>query len=334
MKGADVIYHPNRELEDICYEPKHLELVRKEIQKNFGNYFLDFLETQAGKAISAAKAAEIAKALGATTRLRTPAGSKQKEAFLNIIQHAIAEFEKDREKYAELMDLEALEEYADDPSNFKNTVLKNQCPIIHSTLHNKKAKELDKYRMEFNKADPGDLLIVVKNLAAFAICYSEDNYDPEIYDELTSLEELALSDLDKDENYTVYGVIGGGIKSHLLYKMNPEVFPNRSRAALWALYYLTDKKTFDCHQDSEFLMIHADKGTTQQNYFYPYELFSIYALHIFQLLNVEANRIGVELDSNYRYVFVDAFLSFVAESHAAEIDFLKSASGEVEYAYH
>ena len=123
MKGADVMYHPNRELEEICYMPKHIDLVRKEIQKNFGNYFPDFLETQAGKAISAAKAAEIAKALGATTRSRTPVASKQKEAFLNIIQYAIDEFEKDREKYADLMDLEALEEYADDPSNFKNTVL-------------------------------------------------------------------------------------------------------------------------------------------------------------------------------------------------------------------
>ena len=327
------MYHPNRELEEICYMPKHIDLVRKEIQKNFGNYFPDFLETQAGKAISAAKAAEIAKALGATTRSRTPVASKQKVAFLNIIQYAIDEFEKDREKYADLMDLEALEEYADDPSNFKNTVLKNQCPIIHSTLHNKKAKELDKYRMEFKKADPNKLLVVVQNLTAFAIIYYEDDYDPDSYDEITSLEELGLSDLDTDD-YTVYGVIGGGIKSHLLYKMNPETFPNRSRAAIWALYYLTDKKTFDCHQDSEFLMIHAEKGTTQQNYFYPYELFSIYALHIFQLLNVEANRIGVELDSNYRYVIVDAFLSFVAESHAAEIDFLKSASGEVEYAYH
>ena len=81
-------------------------------------------------------------------------------------------------------------------------------------------------------------------------------------------------------------------------------------------------------------MIHADKGTTQQNYFYPYELFSFYAFHIFQLLRAEAQRIGVELDIKYRYIFVDAFLSFVGESHAAEIDFLKSASGEGEYAYH
>lgn len=327
------MYHPNRELEDICYMPKHIELVRKEIQKNFGNYFSDFLETQAGKAITAAKAAEIAKAIGATTRMRTPAGSKQKEAFLNIIQYAIDDFEKDREKYEEFMDLDALEEYADDPSNFKNTVLKNQCPIIRTTLQNKRAKELDKYRMDFRVADPNELLIVVQNLTAFAISYYEDNYDPDSYDEITSLEELGLSDLDTDD-YTVYGVIGGGIKSHLLYKLNPEVLPNRGRDAIWALYYLTDKKTFDCRQDSEFLMIHAEKGTTQQNYFYPYELFSIYALHIFQLLNAEANRIGVELDINYRYVFVDAFLSFVAESHAAEIDFLKSSSGEAEYAYH
>ena len=327
------MYHPSRELEDICYEPKHLELVLKEIKKNFGKYFPDFLETQAGAYISAAKAAEIAKSLGATTRPGAPAGVKRRDAFVNIIRHAIDDFEKDREKYEEIMDFEALEEYADDPSNFKNTMLKNQCPIIRTTLQNKRAKELDKYRMEFRRADPNDLRVVVQNLTAFAINYHEDTYDPDSYDEIRSLEELALSDLDTDD-YTVYGVIGGGIKSHLLYKLNPEVFPNRSRDAIWALYYLTDKKTFDCREDSEFLMIHAEKGTTQQNYFYPYELFSFYAFHIFRLLRSEAQRIGVELDINYRYVFVDAYLSFVAENHAAEIDFLKSSTAEGEYGYH
>ena len=83
----------------------------------------------------------------------------------------------------------------------------------------------------------------------------EEVYDAETYDEIGTIDALGLSPLDQDESYTVYGVIGGGIKSHMLFKVHPAAFPNRSRSALWALWYLTGKKCFDCSMDSEFLMI-------------------------------------------------------------------------------
>ena len=109
----------------------------------------------------------------------------------------------------------------------------------------------------------------------------------------------------------------------MLYKVYPAIFPNRSRDAIWALWYLTDKKTFDCKQDSEFLMIDINKFITQQNYFYPYELFAYYAHQIFQMLKEKAESIDVYFDPAYRYVIVDAFLGFVAKKHDDEISILK-----------
>lgn len=35
-------------IEDICYEPEHIQKVLKEIQKNFNKYFSDFVDTTAG----------------------------------------------------------------------------------------------------------------------------------------------------------------------------------------------------------------------------------------------------------------------------------------------
>src|SRR5690606_15237070 len=129
---------------------------------------------------------------------------------------------------------------------------------------NSKAKELDKYRYEFGISNPNELLTVCQNLSSFANDYAEDwkEYD---YDSINSRSELDIEELDT-ENYSVFGVIGGGIKSHFLYKLNPAYFPYRSKDAIWSLWYLTNKKSFECEEESQFLMINVEKSRTNQNY--------------------------------------------------------------------
>ncbi len=126
------------------------------------------------------------------------------------------------------------------------------------------------------------------------------------------------------DDCTAYGVIGGGIKSLMLYKIYPSAFPSRSRNALWSMWYLSKKKVFDCKSDSEFLMIDLNKSITQQNYFYPYELFSYYAYEIYKLLNAEAEKMNVGITPGYRYVIVDSFFDYVAGEHQSEITLLTS----------
>ena len=94
------------------------------------------------------------------------------------------------------------------------------------------------------------------------------------------LKILDLSDLNDDETYTAYGVIGGGIRSHFLYSLYPHAFPNRSQNAVWSLYFLSGKQDFGLADASEFVMIDikSENMKTQQNYFYPYDLFAFYAL--------------------------------------------------------
>lgn len=325
------MYYPNH-IEDVCFDSKHTKEVLEEIKRNFHRYFEQYLDTEAGAKITAEKLEEIGKEIGCTITKSTKSLDKSR-LFKSIIKDAINDFEKDRESYIEIMDQESLEEHEDDPPNFKNTVLKNGCPIIRQTLQNKRAKELDKYRIEFRLADPNDLLVVVSNLTSFANDYVQNVYDKGSYEDIDELKKFSFSDLDGEE-YTAYGVIGGGIKSHMLYKLNPEVFPNRGREALWAFWYLTNKKVFQCKQDSEFLMVNVSKSTTQQNFFYPYELFTFYAFHVFKMLKEEAEKLSVYLDPAYRYVFVNSYLSFVAKVHGTEIDFLKSAFTEDGYGYH
>ncbi len=325
-------HQEERSVEAVCFENDHIDKVMHVIKTKFEEYFQLFIELEAGYSISEKAALELSKVFKVQESIKKKSTNLTVN-FKNIIAEGLAEFEKDRGKYQAIFDKEALEEYTDDPSYFKSTVLKNECPIIHATIHNKRAKELDKYRYEFNISDAGELLNVVTNLYYFAEDYHNDFYNKDTYDQISNYSDLEISDLDTDD-YIVYGVIGGGIKSQMLYKVYPSVFPNRSRDAIWALWYLSEKKAFDCLQGSEFLMIDINKFITQQNYFYPYELFAFYAHQIFQLLKQKAEANKVYLNPDYRYVIVDSFLSFIAEQHADDISVLKQQikDGGFEYA--
>jgi hypothetical protein len=80
-------------------------------------------------------------------------------------------------------------------------------------------------------------------------------------------------------------------------------------------------------------MINAREGTTQQNYFYPYALFSFYAIRIYQQLKELYAKHRVSLPIEYRFVPVDSFLSFVARTHQSEIDDLKKKAESYHYEY-
>ena len=314
----------NQWIEDVCYEAGHIQKVLSEIRTNFDAYFSEFVDSTAGTSVSTADFERLQQSLGLVGKVtRSKRKNDLTDKYRTIVVNAIDDFERDRQKYLDILDEEGLEEEGDNVAAFKSKTLRIDCPVIHSTLYNKQAKELDKYRRDFSLADPMVLYTTVKNIRDFAGEYAEECYDPETYDSISSYEELGMGRMDT-EDCTAYGVIGGGIKSHLVYKLYPGLFPNRSRSAVWALWYLTGKKEFGCEMDSEFLMIDVEQTTTQQNYNYPYELFAYYAFEIYKLLKAKAATLDVDIDNEYRYVVVDAFLNYVADQHESEIAFFKA----------
>jgi hypothetical protein len=328
--GDKYMHYPNS-IEEISYTEDHIDDVLSEIKIQFNDYFNKYINSEGGNNISDDKIKKLAEHFG---HKDTPKNkTKDNKVILqSLLKEGMEHYEKDRNNYLEILDLKALDEYKDDPSHFKNKILRDKCPIIRFTLMNKSAKELDKYRKEFSISDPNKLLSVVTNITKFALNYKKNIYDIKKYDTITKVEELKFNDLLSDD-YIVYGVIGGGIKSHFLYKIFPDIFPNRSREAIWALWYFTNKKKFNCKEDSEFLMIDLKYLTTQQNYFYPYDLFSYYALNIFQLIKKEFLKYDLEIPNDYRYVPVDSFLSFIFQNHIDEINDLKKKFDESGYGY-
>lgn len=324
------MYYPN-DIEEICYEQEHIDKVWKEINQSISIYFQKYIETEGGHSIDENEVRKLAEKFGSSAKPKSK-NKDSKKILERLLKEAIENFEKERQSYEDILNLEALEEYKYDVNSFKNTVLKNQIPIIRKTLQNKQAKELDKFRVAFNNAQPGHLFEVTSNIIKLSNEWRRERYDGNGFEQIDTCSDLNYYDLD-DENYTAFGVIGGGIKSTFIYKLFPEMFPSRSREAVWALYYLSSKKSFGCKEDSQFLMINSDEGTTQQNYFYPYGLFAFYALRIFNKLKELFALQGVSLPIEYRFIAVDGFLSFVSRSHQEEINLLKQNSQNYHYDY-
>lgn len=284
----------------LLYEPSHIEEVLNEIETNFPAYFASM--------------------------------GKSPQSIKKTFEKAIEDFEKEQPSYQEIFDSDGLEEYEDDPNAFKRA-LKTDCPLIRRCL-NSPADEMKKYKISFNSATGQDLLGVTKNIVTFGQKYMED-FDDESHELCETVDDLGLGELLEDD-YRVVGVIGGGIQSHFLFSLYPNAFPNRSQYAVWALYFLTDKKDFGFEESSEFLLIDLDvlndldKSVTQQNYYYPYDLFCFYALKLYLMLKEACAQKGYYLQSGYRYVYLDAFLNRVAETHEDDINCLKG-KGEYEY---
>lgn len=324
------MFYPNK-IEEICFDQTHIDSVWKQIEKQIPGYFQKFIESEGGNAISQDKIEKLAAHFGSSSK---PTNKKKdpKKILDSLLAETIEEYENERTPYQEHLDLDALEEYKDDVNSFKNTILKNQIPIIRKTLQNRQAKELDKFRADFNFAQPGDLFKVTFNIIKLANEWRNDWYIEEEFEEIDACDELDYHELD-GEDYTAFGVIGGGIKSHFIYNLFPEMYPYRSREAIWALYYLSDKQHFGCEEDSQFLMINVKEGSTQQNFYYPYGIFAFYALKIFSELKKLYTGYGVTIPTKYRFVVVNRFLSFIARNHQDEIDTLKQKSDNYHYDY-
>ena len=324
------MYYPN-DIEEICYESEHIQKVLDEVNIHIPEYFQKYVETEGGNSVNDDAIVKLAGVFGSSSKPK-PKPKDAKKILERLLKEAIKHFESDRAIYQEILHPESLAEYKDDVGSFKNTILKNQIPIIRKTLQNKAAKELDKYRTAFAQAQPGHLFEVVENIITLAEEWKNDWYDAKQFEQIGSCDDMDYYNLD-EEGYTAFGVIGGGIKSHFIYKLHPEMYANRGREAVWALWYLSDKKKFGCKEDSEFLMINAEEGTTQQNYFYPYSLFAFYALSVFNKLKSLFGLQGISLPIDFRFVMVDNFLSFVARQHQDEINVLKQNSENYHYDY-
>lgn len=290
-----MILHDDSPIERF-YEPEHMAEVLGDMLGNFDRYFKTFAPT----------ASELA----------------------SHLNNHISEFLDEQLKYQPVLDIDFLYDCDEDPGTYKN-IFKAKYPIVRRCL-NSHSSLMDGYRRDFNRTASEDLLETVTNIIEFALDYKKD-MDSNQQSLMETPEALGVSILD-EEGYGTSGVIGGGIRSNFLYHLAPNLFPNRSQSAIWACYFLTDRKDYGFVDYSEFLMVDATQGKgTQQNYFYPYDLFTWYGLQISLRLKKLCEPLDYQLNDYYRYVYLDAFLGHIAQTHQEDINILRPQLDEKIY---
>jgi hypothetical protein len=184
------------------------------------------------------------------------------------------------------------------------------------------------YQKSFNLVSGRELLDTVRNIAEFGKHYVAD-FDDEAHIQAETYTDLGLEPLNERE-YQCYGVVGYGVQSSMLYGLYSRNFAHRSQNAVWALYFLSQHKDFGLEDGSEFLMVHPDYGTCEQNYFYPAELFGFYALKVYLRLKSACEDRNVRFDEAYRYCYLSAFLDHVADTHREDINMFRISSEDRE----
>lgn len=302
---------------DAIRKPAHIQAVWSAIEAALPKYWNSFV---AEKAVT--PASKLASHFGGAQPATSASG------VMLAFAKAVQDYEKAALKYRDFFDLEAIDEFRQDPGTFK-THMAREVPVISGTL-NQRRPELQDWQRDFRAAKPRDLFAVFSNILDFREEWAATK--PEVkFAKFDTVEEFALDPLDVEENMTLSNVIGMGIKSIVLYHLDPRLLPQRGRFDLYGLYFLSGMKDFGlASESSEFLMINdremASNGSfiMEHNFWYPYGLYSLYAMRIFRWLDARVQNLGGALDPVVRYVYVSYFLSSVCEKHGEDMRVMRA----------
>jgi len=300
---------------DLIKNVNHIEMIFNKIKSRLSDYLSCYKEyisqdenTEMIKKLENADNTIIIK-----TKNKNP-DNVFREKLLVHIKKVVNEFEKIKKAYDDFFDREKLEEYSFDISTFKSQ-LKKYCPVIRACC-NSKSEIMKKWNADFKLSKPHDLYDVFNNIVTFGDEYNEV-YKYEKYIKIDKWEDFGFDTLN-EENHRLIGVIGTGIIATTLNALYPEMFPGHFRQGLYALYFLSEQKTFDMPSDtSEFIMVkdsdpfYRQSITLDHNFFFPYEVYSLYTLRIYRELDKFMKQWGVEFPQEYRYAITGDFYEFV-----------------------
>jgi hypothetical protein len=315
-----MILSKNREQDEysLIRQPDHIARVWEKIEAALPRYWASFIERQA----AGRPAARLAKHFGAAPTALD--ATILTETFASTVQA----YEKAAARYRDFFDSDAMEEYGDDPNTFKRNLARD-VPVIAGTL-NQRRPELREWQQSFRGSKGVDLLEVFSNVLEFRMDWAKQH--PEgTYALLDSVDDFELDPLDSDDTMTLTNVIGMGIKSIVLYHLDPSRLPQRGRLDLYGLYFLCGMENFGLPSgSSEFLMINdrerASNGSLimEHNFWYPYSLFSLYALRLYRWMDGQMRAAGSGLDPHVRYVFVSQFLNEVCSEHGEHMKIMRA----------
>ena len=152
-----MIRSTNQELNEyaLVREPDHIATVWKVIEAALPKYWDAFVNAEH----DSSPAAKLAAKFGGNVK------TKESTVIAKAFEQALDSYEKEAKKYRTFFDPDAMEEFQDDPSAFKQGLTRD-VPVIANTLRQRHA-ELKEWQIHFRAARPNDLLEVFSNVLDF-----------------------------------------------------------------------------------------------------------------------------------------------------------------------
>ena len=307
----------------------HIEKVWESIEKNIPIYFQKMIE--ADDELSALKESGLFKVKSAAPDIR--------KRLSEIFEDGLYYYQKEDAKYKKFFDVDSMQEFEDedDPKAFKSA-LSTKVPVILKA-RNSKREMMREWQTRFAISKAADVYAIFFNLITFMNDFIEETDDKEFaaFDDVNELNSLVV--LNDDDDYNVPGVIGMGIKSSVLYFLNPQFFLCANKNTLYGFYFLSDCEPFRLPRGSnEFIMINdmreeSNKRNNRnmhidQNYWYPYDLFILYGLRSYRLLEKLCLKYKYKLSKEYRFVHLNTFISHIWDMKIDAIDTMTGGDQE------
>lgn len=252
-------------------------VIKSELDKNFDLYFEKYFTESREKAISASEEIE-----------------ETVEEYTNSFEQ---QFNPDK-----------MVKYQKRLVEFRDKVVAEHLWTVRSALRSRE-EELVRYKAAFKRAKPGDIYRIISNILRFAVEYKKETWSTVGAETVTTIEELGLDGIYEDD-LILPGVIGLGIRSEILHRKFPAVFPIMTRRSQWGMHFLSGNAM-------EFLRYEYDnynEETRVVNQFeYDYARFTFYTNYLSVLLKHKLSSLQIPWNEDIRFGYANLFISHVFE---------------------
>jgi hypothetical protein len=252
-------------------------------------------------------------------RLFVPDNPKLAKAKIEAI---VAEWEKQVISYhsdtVETFNPDQMAIYEEFMEDFRNNVFGKELWTVKAALKTPDP-DLARYKRDFKDADASDVYETVAGLLTATATYVTEHASTLNYDGVTEIEELGIDFLN-EKDMLLNKVIGYGIRSELLHRYYPAHLAIMTQKSLWGMHFLLEG------DDKEFIVVETNKFQgkirVSHNWQYPYDRFTFLMNAIAIQLQAWVQKYGVSLKPEYRFGYVNMFLSAIYDSRKADVRLL------------
>ena len=237
---------------------------------------------------------------------------KEVESLKKKLASMEAEVVAYRDSCFEFFNANYLAVLADDLDAFKYEVFAKELWTVRSALTDFSNPELDTYRTNFENATSSEIYDHV-----LTILEATKNYVNIIFPKINLkiinyIKDLGLDFLNNEE-MIMTGIIGLGVRSELLHRLHPGIFPIMTRRSLWGMFFLTNESEFVVDENRE------GRSRTSHRWTYEYDRFCFYNNFLMNIMEEYLLKHKIKIKPELRYGYINLLLVEFGKKHKDEI---------------